>query len=181
MRTRFLITLIFGLAFLLIDTQTYYYGIGKGFLATKISPTLKIKFGGSDLGNTGPIIEENDVSGVYLIAKGSDISTKPNNDFIVSKFKSYYFKENQLIAEVVNESNITKYISIVPIQSNNEYPNYTIEEVLLRDFKTTDYKYVNLDYSIQYFKKLKSLRYVIVICFILTIANIIYYWYVNRN
>lgn len=153
-----LILIIFYLGF---DYQSYYYGLGKGFIAPKIPKEFIVIFAGSDLGNQGIILKENVIGGIYLVAKNRNIYLKQNDEIFIKVFSGYYFNKKNIIVEITDNANTKRYVEINTKRGKPEYTNYFFSEINKENIK--NYHYINLNYSLKYFKFLKLIKNIILV------------------
>lgn len=146
--------------YLYLDCKTYYYGLGGcGFLSSKLPPRFEIYFGGSDFGNQGMILMEKDMN-LLIIRKSDSISTLDNskNKIIVNKFTGYWFDDKTIVAKIKDKSNINRYIQVYEEVTNNLYPKFICKEINYAPNKLERLKYVDLDKSLNYFKRIKLFK-----------------------
>jgi hypothetical protein len=111
MKRLYILAFSFLLVFLISDSRAYYYGYGWGIFSRKIpeSAHVKILFAGSDLGNQGMIIQEDNIGGIYLIHASKDFPTivhylhnpHKNKAIFVKKVLGYYFDKNTFIVKII--------------------------------------------------------------------------------
>jgi hypothetical protein len=177
-KTSFL-TLLFLLVFLILDYQSYYYGLGKGFFSKKIpeSVHVKILFAGSDLGYQGMIIDEDDIGGVYLIRPSSAIIIEypynPNSikQIFVTKILGYYFDRESFIVKILSSDNSIKHIKIIAQLYYDYYGHILLE---WSQFNEKKFKYINLDKSISYFQYFKLIKNLFFVAFIVMSTLLLY-------
>jgi hypothetical protein len=171
-KTIFLFTIVF-ILFLYLDNKAYYYGFGNGFVSSKIPKRFEIFFGGSDFGNQGMILIENDMK-LLIINRNDSIfmHDNPKNKIIVNKFAGYWFDDKNIIAKIKDKNNNNRYIQVYEEITNTPYPKFIIKEIKYLPNKLDNLKYVDLDKSLSYFKKLKLLKNIFFILFIISLFYI---------
>jgi hypothetical protein len=174
-------TLLFLLLFLIFDCQSYYYGYGWGILSKKIpkSAHVKILFAGSDLGNQGMIIKEDDIGGVYLIHSSEKmpmiIEGSSNSSGIkriyVKKVLGYYFDQELFIVKILSSNNNVKNINIIAQQYSDYYAHTLFE---CKQVNEKELKYINLDKSILYFQYFRLIKNLFFLTFIIMSIILLY-------
>jgi hypothetical protein len=171
MKKTIFLSFILLVTFLAIDSQTYYYGFGKGFLSDKIPNRFSILFAGSDLGDQGMILKENDMKLHIIRANGYISMNKGDSKINIKKFIGYWFTSKTIVANVKDEKNNNRYINIYEEETNSLYPNFILKELKYKPSEFSNIKYIDLDKNLQYFKILKLVKNLI---FGLWIISILY-------
>lgn len=153
---------IFGILILIIsylgfDFQLYYYGLGKGLIASKIPKEYVILFAGSDLGNQGVILKENSIGGIYLVVKNENIYLKKDKKIFIKSFTGYYFNNKNIIVEIIDDTNTKKYLEI-NTEKKSEYIGYFFNEINRKTIKKNNYKFIDLNHPLIYFKLYKLIK-----------------------
>jgi hypothetical protein len=158
--------------FLYLDNKAYYYGLGgSGFLSSKLPPRFEILFAGSDLGNQGMILKENDMN-LHIIRKNDSLfKDEVGKKTIINKFVGYWFDDKIIVAKIKDKSNNNRYIEVYEEVTNNLYPKFICKEINYAPNKLERLKYIDLDKSLSYFKKLKLFKN---ISFFLSALSLIY-------
>lgn len=168
---------IFGISILIViylgfDYQLYYYGLGQGWIAPKIPKDYTILFSGSDLGNQGVILKENVIGGVYLVAKNRNVYLDQDNNIFIKSFLGYYFNKENIIIEITDNTKTKRYVKIMSKRESLEYISYFFNEI---DEKFIEnYRYIDLKYSLKYFKTLKFIKnsiFITIVIFILLLLK----------
>ena len=175
------IVLLVLLVFLILDHQSYYYGFGWGIVSKKITKSahVKILFAGSDLGNQGIIIMEDDIGSGHLIHSSEQmpiiVSSHLNRNcmegIFVKKVLGYYFNKEQFIVKILSSNNSVENIEI---KAQQYYDYYGHELFRCKNFNEKKLKYIDLDKSVSYFtyfRLVKNLSFLI-----LVIMSIILLW-----
>ncbi|WP_291098457.1 MULTISPECIES: hypothetical protein [unclassified Flavobacterium] len=157
--------------FFYLDSKTYYYGFGNGFFSSKIPHRFEIYFAGSDFGNQGMILEENDMSLLIIHKNGSIFMDDTKKKIIIDKFLGYWFNDKIIIAKVKDKNNNNRYIQVYEEVTNNLYPKFICKEISYSHNEFGGLKYIDLDKSLNYFKKLKLIKN---ISFILCVLSLVY-------
>ena len=150
--------------YLMMDYQAYYYGFGNGWLSKKIPSGYHILFAGSDLGDQGIIIEENNMNG-YLVRKDEVIEIENSPKILIKKITDYFFTSHDIIVGLNDSEGNNKKIKIGirPVNKKWKEEHY-FEEV----FKINkNYKHINLNKSLLYFKYFKLLKNLVLIFLII--------------
>lgn len=153
------VTFILVLIYFWTDYHSYYYGLANGFFSPKIPKEYAILFSGSDLGNGGIILKENDIGGSHLVFDNARIYTK-KEEVEIKKFKGYYFNKKNIIVEIVEKDNDIKYFLIdSKVEKGEKFCCFFYE--LSNNMISRDYKYINIEYSLKYFRFIKIFRFII--------------------
>lgn len=148
-------------AFLYLDNKTYYYGFGKGLISYKLPNYLKPYYSGSDLGNTGFALTENDETAIDVLNNIFPIYLENNKKIKIKKFLGYGFSEDVIVVKIVDSTNKEIYIRIL----NNNKSDYIFDE--LKSIPK-NLRYINLDKDLNYFKKIKLIKNFVLISLILS-------------
>ena len=141
--------------FLYLDNKAYYYGFGKGYVSSKIPSRFEILFAGSDLGNQGMILKENDLN-LHIIRKNDSLfKDEVGKKIIIKQFVGYWFDDKVIVVKLKDKSNNDRYIEVYEEVTNNPYPKFICKETNYATNKLERLKYVDLDKSLSYFKRLK--------------------------
>ena len=144
--------------FLYLDNEAYYYGFGKGYVSSKIPSRFEILFAGSDLGNQGMILKENDLN-LHIIRKNDSLfKDEVGKKIIINQFVGYWFDDKVIVAKLKDRRNNNRYIEVYEEVTNNPYPKFICKETNYALDKLDRLKYVDLDRSLNYFKKLKLFK-----------------------
>lgn len=166
----FIITIIL---FLYIDNKAYYYGFSKGYISSKIPSRFEILFAGSDLGNQGIILKENNMN-LHIIRKNDSLfKDEVGKKIIINQFVGYWFDDRIIVAKIKDKSNINRYIQVYEEVTNNPYPKFFCKEINYDHNKLERLKYVDLDKSLSYFKNLKLFKS---ISLLLSVLSLVYYF-----
>lgn len=172
-RIKVTITLCLALlcVFLVLDRKSYYYGFGNGLISSKIPDRFEVVFAGSDLGNQGVIIEENQM-GLWIINRNDSIFVNNDKDKIfIQDIKGYWYNNNVIIASVLDSESKKRYIEIYEESSNELYPNFICNEMKFPPDEFSDVDYIDLEKSLDYFKRLKLIKN---LSFLLWVISVLY-------
>jgi hypothetical protein len=175
------INIVLLILFLIIDSQSYYYGFGKGVFCSKIPSRFSIVFAGSDLGNQGMILKENDMK-LHIVKINKYISIdKSNTKIYVKKFIGYWFTSKTIVAAVIDEKDNDRYINIYEEETNSLYPNYICEELKYKPSEYSGIRYIDLNKSLKYFKSLNLIKKLIFVSWIIITLYSFRLFYLNRK
>lgn len=161
MKKNIFVILILIIIYLGFDYQSYYYGLGKGFISPKIPKEYIILFAGSDLGNQGVILKENVIGGIYLVAKNGNIYLKQKDEIFIKSFLGYYFNKKNIIVEITDDVNAKRYVAINTEKVKSEYTNYFFTEINKENIN--NYHYIDLNHSLKYFKFFRLIKNIILV------------------
>ena len=167
--------------FLYLDNKAYYYGFGNGFISSKLPHRFKILFAGSDLGNQGIILKENDMN-LHIIRKNDSLfKDEVGKKIIINQFVGYWFDDKIIVAKIKDESNNNRYIQVYEEVTNNPYPKFICKETNYTIHKLHEFKYVDLDRSLSYFKKLKLFKNISLILSVLSLMYLLRVLYKSKK
>lgn len=158
--------------FLSLDGSTYYYGLGKGFIVPKIPNRFSIIFAGSDLGNQGVVLKEKDMNTWVIFNNNTVPLSNTKNKIKINIFLGYWFTSKSIIANIKDEKGNNRHIEIYEEASNSLYPKYFCNEINFKPVTIQGIKYINLDKSLEYLKKMKFIKNT---TFILWLLSTIYF------
>lgn len=179
MKNAIILLLTLLVLFIYLDSKTYYYGFGSGFFSSKIPHRFEIFFGGSDFGNQGMILMENDMN-LLIISKSGSIfmNDDTKKKIIVNKFTGYWFNDKIIVAKVKDKNNNNRYIQVYEEVTNKLYPKFICKEISYSHNEFERLKYIDLDKSLSYFKRLKLLKntaFISCVVFLLYIFRMFYF------
>lgn len=150
------------LSYLYVDGIGYYYGIGKGYISKKIPDKYYIDYGTFDTKNPSVCIMDSDMN-LFLICNEKEIMEKSQSVF-VNKLLGYYFNESDVLVKILTKKNELKKYKIVQQRF-----------ILMKsEIDTKKYKYVDLDYSKEYFIWIRLLIFILKILLVLYGIRIIF-------
>ena len=167
--------------FLYLDNKAYYYGFGNGFISSKIPSRFEIFFGGSDFGNQGMMLMENDMNLLLIRKNDSLFKDEFGKKIIINQFVGYWFDDKIIVAKIKDESNNNRYIEVYEEVTNNPYPKFICKETNYTIHKLHEFKYVDLDRSLSYFKKLKLFKNISLILSVLSLMYLLRVLYKSRK
>lgn len=128
-----LIVLIIG--YLLLDYQTYYYGMSKGWLSEKIPKEYYLDYGTFDKESPSLSLMKKDMD-LFMISNGKDICLDIycHKNIYVKEFLGYYFNKTDVIVEIL-DNNFSKHYLQTALGLN-------FKEVQI--IEVEKYKYINL-------------------------------------
>ena len=156
------------IVFLYLDYRGYYYGFGFGIFNKKIPKIFSVLYAGSDLGNQGIIIEQNEM-GIYHIQGNSDYSIRTTNkekmiwikesqEIFVKKIKGYWFNHKVLVAKVLDKNDKERYIMTYEESTNRLHPDIICEEMKHPPSEYDNLTYIDLDKSLTYFGRFRAVK-----------------------
>lgn len=171
-----LFVLLLFITYLYLDNKSYYYGFGKGFLSSKLPNYIRPYYRGTDTGNTGFAFVERDIE-LDIIDNLHPVYLSNNNKIMIKKFLGYNFDQKTVTIKVRDISNKTRYIEI---QENSDKNN---EDFVFKElsFTKSDIKYIDLDYNLSYFKRIKLIKNISLILSVLSLIYLFRVLYKNKK
>jgi hypothetical protein len=167
--------------FFYLDNKAYYYGFGNGFTSSKLPRRFEIFFGGSDFGNQGMMLMENDMNLLIIRKNDSLFEDESVKKIIINQFVGYWFNDKVIVAKIKDKSNNNKYIEVYEEVTNKPYPKFICKEINYTPNKLDELKYVDLDKSLSYFKSLKIFKNISLILSALSIIYLFIVFYKNKK
>ncbi|MBY0487315.1 MAG: hypothetical protein K2P85_09045, partial [Flavobacteriaceae bacterium] len=129
----------------------------------------------------GMIIKEKDMN-LHIIRKNDSLfKHEVGKKIIINQFMGYWFDDKVIIANIKDKSNNNRYIEIYEEVTNNPYPKFICKETNYALNKLEGFKYVDLNRSLSYFKKLKLFKNISLILSALSLMYLFKELYRNKK
>ena len=135
MKIRLILYIALMMTYLVLDHQTYYYGLSKGWLSEKIPKEYYLDYGTYHNEKQSTSLMEEDMN-LFLMNNRIKVCLDLycNNSINVNEFLGYYFNDTDVIAEISDNNSKKHYLKTSLGSSFTEV--HTIDK--------KKYKYINL-------------------------------------